>query len=225
MIGAILLQSAGQLATGATWRLLRMALNAATELFAEGRESLRTHKPSRSDDGDDVASVTTSLMHSELLWLYSLLFSDFVGAARVSREAKRVLNWRLRDSTDEDGSPRAVLVEDIAGWMAPLVRATVWAERFGVPLWDEPARRRFRALVRVVTAMCLPDGQIALSSGPAHKTLSLLQAATRLAGISGRAHPQRYLRQIGEDPACRGRSEGRAATPTRPADGWPGSQS
>ena len=170
------------------WRLWRAVFSASLVFGSDGTQ-----------DRDKTLSADQQLvLNAELPWQIGLLFSDIDGATSRSRAGRELANSELLDHTDEDGTPKADLLDRFPCWLASLVRCADSAERFGKRLWTSEARRRLASLVRVVAPFCLSDGQIALSRDTGSTTVSIVRAATQLAGLAADTHPHRFL--LGVDP-------------------------
>ena len=172
-------------------QLWRTTLAAALELSTQLEEPL----------GSPVTEDQRLLIAGELPWRLGLLFGDIRGADNFGAAGQSQLRKSLLDGTDTDGTPDAELLNRLPLWIAPLVRAAESAQAFETPLWDNELDERFELMVSCVTPFCRPDGRIALTNGSSHQVVSLLQAASKVAGFRKDAAPRKYLLGVGNGKA------------------------
>lgn len=149
------------------WRLWRNTLTAAPMESASGQ---RSTKPA------DVALI----VQGELPFLAGLVFAPVAGMSALSRSGRRHLGRALIAETDTDGTPQSELVSRLPLWLAPLLRSTIWARRFDVPLWTGEQPRRLNDLVERSVALSRADGRLALTNGLPSEPLPMLLAAADL---------------------------------------------
>ncbi|MAG94200.1 MAG: hypothetical protein CMJ48_10670, partial [Planctomycetaceae bacterium] len=170
----------------------------------------------------DVSSGEFLLAAGELPYLAGLLFDGVKGAGKLSKQGRRVLRDALIEQTDTDGTPDAELVDRLAAWLAPLIRATAAAKRFETELWNGEDVVRFELLIEVAAAMCAPDGKLALSNGSCREPLSMLLCGTEYSGMSksrpARAYLQSIARRRGGDGETRRGRDKAAITPVSQSD-------
>ena len=232
----LLLQAGRELPADVTWRLWRRSLTAAIQLStcqrksesgkpkAESRKpkpgsglnsSLSTLDPRPSTLNPQLSTLNSRLsdqrlvLHGELPWEAGLLFGPVKGAEAFGRAGQRFLRQELLDRTDTDGTPQAELLENLALWLAPLVRASQWAKRFRVSLWDDEAEDRFRDLVRSVAPLCDADGRPALGNGLPCSLVGLLTSASKLAGWKRKRPPLNLLLALSTGGGKAGKRTGR----------------
>ena len=116
-----------------------------------------------------------------------LLLSPLREAKKLRDFGRRRLVRELFRRTDRDGAPHAELLPRLALWLAPLIRATWWAEQFGFPLWTDEERQRLSLLLERAVPLCRPDGRLALSNGLAVPALPLFDAAAKSFPLTGPA--------------------------------------
>ncbi len=174
--------------SGVYAKLWRTTLTAALELSTQLDEPL----------GSPVTEDQRMLIAGELPWRLGLLFGDVRGADKLRSAGRNKLREHLLENTDTDGTPDAELLDRLPLWIAPLVRAAESARTFEEPLWDDESVDRFELMVSCVAPLCRPDGRIALTNGSSHQVVSLLQAASKVAGFRKDAAPRKYLQGVGK---------------------------
>ncbi len=127
------------------------------------------------------------LRAGEIPWLAGLLLEPWSGAKRLRNQGRRMLVRELIARTDSDGTPHAELLPRMPLWLAPLIRATLWAERFGETLWSDSDRQRLALLLERAIQLCRADGRLALSNGLAIPVLPLFDAARTTLSLTGPA--------------------------------------
>ncbi|MDZ4689587.1 MAG: hypothetical protein SH850_31305 [Planctomycetaceae bacterium] len=197
LIAALLDQSAAALATP-------VGQLAALELLATGGSrlpvadwwSLWRATWSAAIVGEDatVAPDVALLRDGELPLLAGMVFGPVLGMSAAARNGRRLLGRRLIAETDTDGTPASTLLSRLPLWLAPLVRATVWSQRFHQPLWNGEQAARFNDVVERTVALSRADGRLALTNGlPSEPLPMLLVAADLLEWPAG--HPARSCLQ------------------------------
>ncbi|HUQ69965.1 MAG TPA: hypothetical protein VM165_10605 [Planctomycetaceae bacterium] len=197
LIAALLDQSAAALATP-------VGLLAALELLATGGSRLpvtewwllwrATLSAVIAKDDDTLAPDVALLRDGELPLLTGLVFGPVLGMSSTARDGRRLLGRRLIAETDTDGTPASALLSRLPLWLAPLVRATVWSQRFHQPLWNGEQAARFNDVVERTVALSRADGRLALTNGlPSEPLPMLLVAADLLEWPAG--HPARSCLQ------------------------------
>ncbi len=142
------------------------------------------------------------LREGEALFLAGGLLEPLREAKRVREQGRRVLIQELMSRTDRDGTPHAELLSRLPRWLAPLVRASLWAERLQVPLWSPEHRQRLSLVLERSIPLCRPSGQLAFSNGASRPVLPLFQAASQVLELTGPADGLlRMLQQGGQPPA------------------------
>ncbi len=221
------------------WLLLQPRLPAGgRQPVGRSRRTASLRHGSDGDQGDNGWPVWSDLVaRGELPLLASALWEDQTVPPASQLRAVRVLRRGLALLVSRDGAPLPDTLPALTRWAAPLVRSAAWSKWLQVELWDTESADRFRGFVRVTASLCLPDGHIALTSGAAHRTLSLLQTAARLAQLPPASLARRYVAGLANGSAAQsgrtrnGRSVGRldkaaeagSARTTRRS--WPGVQS
>jgi hypothetical protein len=178
----------GALAT----KLWRTALTAAV---------LRT----TTDGLADSRSIGSRLLDAELNFEAGLLFSAVSGAERLAASGRHQLNSLLLQSTDSEGVPSAEIIDELPDWLAALVRAREWGQRFARPLFDRSQKKRFRGLVLAIARLCRGDGRLAFSNGKANGLAGLLSAAVAAVPTNriARSPAFGYLRSLGAQGTVR----------------------
>jgi len=171
------------------FKLWRIALSASIELAAQR---------GAAEEGD-TAEDQRLLVEGELPWKAGLLFSAVRGAGKLGSSGNRVLDQQLLDMTDTDGTPNADLLERMSFWLAPLVRAEEWANRYETTLWDDDSADRFEQLLEAGCSFCRTDGRLALSNGFRHDVVGLLASGSRLAGWKKKSLPLRYVMDVARE--------------------------
>jgi hypothetical protein len=127
----------------------------------------------------------------ELGWQASLLFSIVSGADRIGGTARDLLRRQLIDLTDSAGIPSAQIIEELPVWVASLLRAREWGQRFARPLFDATHDRRFRQLIWSAVRLCRSDGKLPLSNGLSDGLAGMWAAAAALLNRVPSAAPVR----------------------------------
>jgi hypothetical protein len=171
-------------------------------------------------------AAESCILAAELCWQAGLLFAPVADAGAVATSAREGLGRMLFESTDSDGVPAAELVEQLPQWLATLLRARDWGQRFARPVFDGPGEKRFQALIGAATRLSCGNGRVAFSNGQANGTAGLWSAAA--AAITGRngfaQHAARYLDSLnGSQPLRRpkpvnGKLKGNAVRPVFQSD-------
>lgn len=185
LIAEELLVSCGEsLAPSVTWQLWNRLANEAQQFLK----------------ADAAATPDQLLMCSgEVPWLAGILLEPWSEAKALRELGRKTLSRELIARTDSDGTPHAELLPRLALWLAPLIRATFWAEYFGRTLWSDNDRERLTALLERAIPLCRPDGKLALSNGLAIPALPLLELAAKTFSLSGPA--EKLLRTLKTRPA------------------------
>jgi hypothetical protein len=135
-------------------------------------------------------------LEADLCWQSGLLFKHVAGAEAVAASARTKLGQMLIECTDADGVPSADLVEDLPNWLATMLRAREWGQRFSRPVFDRQTERRFQGLIGAASRLCHGDGRLAFSNGHANGFAGLWSTAATV--ISGRnATSQHIVRLLG----------------------------
>ncbi len=185
-----------QLETLVLFELLR---DAGAELPASLFRTLWRIALMAAIQGTQLWERTTRISDADLCWQAGLLFKPVAGAEAIATAARSKLGQLLVESTDSDGIPSAELVEDLPNWLATMLRAWEWGQRFSRPLFDRQCERRFQALIGAASRLCLGNGRLAFSNGQANGFAGLWSTAA--AAISGRngssQHVVRFLGSLG----------------------------
>ena len=115
-------------------------------------------------------------------------------AKQLAALGRKTMIAELNDQTDNDGTPHAELAARMPLWLAPLIRATIWAERLGQPLWTDEDRQRLALVLERAIPLCRPDGRLAMGNGLAFPAIPLLAAASKSLSLAGPA--ERLLRTL-----------------------------
>lgn len=205
VLNEILLEAGGDLPAHLHWRLWRTALTAADGVIGQ----------SDSPAGHSAAADQRLVTAGELAWQAGLLFAGVKGASQWLNTGRRTIKTELLERTDTDGTPAAAILPRLTLWLASLVRAASWAERFRADLWDDESARRFHLLVRVAGGLCRGDGRLAMS-GVAGPAVFLLASAARLSGWRENSHLAKYLSDVENGQAeTRSSLAGRAGRPAK----------
>ena len=139
------------------------------------------------------------ILDADLCWQAGLLFGHVAGAESIATAARGRISQLLLESTDGDGVPSAELVADLPHWLATMLRAREWGQRFSRPIFDSQSERRFQALIGAASSMCLGNGRLAFSNGQANGFAGLWStAATAISGRNGASQPVvRFLNLLG----------------------------
>lgn len=138
------------------------------------------------------------LRSGEAPFLTGLLLEPWREAKPLREQGRRQLVDELIAQTDSDGTPHAELLPRLPLWLAPLVRATLWAERFGVPLWSDDDRRRLSLVLERSIPLCRPNGRLAMGNGYALPAIPLFDAAAKALSLTGPA--EKLLRTLKHPP-------------------------
>ena len=128
-----------------------------------------------------ISLTTTRPLSPELAYITGLLLSPLKGTAALRRSGQRALQEELLDRTDTDGTPHADHFDDLPEWLATLVRAGYWAQRFDNRPWNKLAHQRFSRLVNWLTPLYRQRDRLALPHRPARSLQQLLNSAIQLA--------------------------------------------
>ncbi len=134
----------------------------------------------------------------ELPWVLGVLFSHIQGAESLRDRGRQTLRKLLDDDTDTDGTLRAEEMQRVSLWLPPWVRAAEWAYAAERSLWGETMGERFRSLIERVAACYAGDGHWALDQTAGPHALPMLLTAARLAGVSKKEWPLKFLLDVAE---------------------------
>lgn len=182
--GEMLIAFDGSLAPSQTWQLLSRLAAASQQVAATSHA-----------ETPDQRLVRTG----EVPWLAGLLLEPWREAKALRDLGRRAFGKDLIARTDSDGTPHAELLPRLALWLAPLLRATLWAEHFGDALWSDNDRRRLALLFERAIPLCRPDGKLALSNGLAIPALPMFEVAAKTFSLTGPA--EKLLRTLKARPA------------------------
>ncbi len=196
------------------WKLWRHSLSQATQL---------TSTKTDEDDHDPTVPTDVQLIErGELPFVAGVLFGDITGAADLVKAGRKVLARSLTENADTDGTPRAEVIERLPLWLAPLIRASLIAQRFDVKLWTNDQERTLMSVVERAIPLCRPDGKSALSNGLSLEPLPVLVAAAELFHLPEISPECGYLhsvkRVIAGQPARRVRRDGVVTMPSNQSD-------
>ena len=118
--------------------------------------------------------------HGEIPYVGGLLFRDIASSATLIKAGRKVLLGELNARVDGDGTAHADILARLPLWLAPLVRATVMAARFGEQLWNAEDRLLLSNVIDRAVLLCRPDGRAALTNGERLDLLPVLTAASEL---------------------------------------------
>jgi hypothetical protein len=154
-------------------------------------------KPSLTADTPD----DFLLRSGEIPFLAGGLLAPLRDAKKLRELGRRTLGHELLSRTDRDGTPHAELLPRLPLWLAPLIRATLWAERLRTPLWSEEEHQRLSLVLERAIPLCRPNGRLAFSNGLAFPALPLFDAAAKALSLTGPA--EALLRTLREGNASR----------------------
>lgn len=140
------------------------------------------------------------LRSGEIPWLAGILLEPWSEAKKLRELGRRTLIKELIARTDSDGTPHAELLPRMPLWLAPLIRATLWAERFGHTLWSDGDRQRLALVLERAIPLCRPDGRLAMSNGLAIPALALFDVAVKTLSLTGPA--EKLLRNLSMPPTA-----------------------
>ena len=126
--------------------------------------------------------TTSRPLSAELAYTTGLLLSPLKGTSQLRRKGQMALREELLTRTDNDGTPLAETLPDLAEWLGGLVRAGWWSHHLDAKLWTKTASERFTKLVRWVTPLFRNGDRLAMSDRPARSLGSLLESANQLIG-------------------------------------------
>jgi hypothetical protein len=132
----------------------------------------------------------------EIPFVGGMLFCDIDGMAKLARAGGKCLAKELLDRTDTDGTPHAELISRLPLWLAPLIRASLLAERTSTPLWNEEQRQRLANVVDRAVGLCRPDGRAALADSLGRFALPILISASELLGNNLVESANNYIRNV-----------------------------
>lgn len=161
------------------------------------------------------------LTRGEIPWRSGLLFGEVRGAGKLLRSGQCALRRQLDEMTDTDGSPHARLLERLPLAIAVCTRSMYAGEVCGEPLWNHSTRDRFERLIERSTALCQPDGRLALSNGASFAPVSLLRTASRLVGLKSTEGPVQRLSVLPDDRSLRSAKGRRRSVKLRSRGGRP----
>lgn len=138
------------------------------------------------------------LRAGEIPFLKGFLLEPLRDAHKLREQGRRILADELFSQTDRDGSPHAELLPRLPLWLAPLIRATLWAERFQASLWTDEERQRLSLVLERSIPLCRPNGRLALSNGHVIPALPLFEVAAKTLSLTGPA--EKLLRILKTNP-------------------------
>lgn len=187
----ILSNQARSLPTGVLWTLWKTALMASVRFCAE------------LDEAATVRSLADQrlIATGELPWQAGLVFSCIRGAGDLREKGRETLQRELLETTDTDGTPSAEIVDRLALWLAPFIRAADGAAKADVELWDETSAERFQDLIGSVVSFCHADGSLPFATDTSIDTHSLLTLAAKRAGWKKKSNPRSLLLSIESSPS------------------------
>jgi hypothetical protein len=144
------------------------------------RATLNAVHADREPEDEAATPDVRLLVQGELPFLAGLVFADLKFAPRLAERGRRLLRKELVAQSDSDGTPRAELLPRLPLWLAPLVRCTVWADRFGAELWTADERRLLSDVTERAVALCRGDGRSAMTNGEPMPVLPVLTKAAEL---------------------------------------------
>jgi hypothetical protein len=158
-------------------------------------QEISRQTPPTADETPDELLMRTG----ELPLLAGYLLEPWREAKKLRQQGRRQLVKELIDRTDNDGTPHAELLPRLPLWLAPLIRATLWAERFAGILWSDEERRRLSLLLERSIPLCRPNGRLAMSNGHSMSALALFDVAVKTLSLSGPA--EKLLRTLKTQPS------------------------
>ena len=196
------------------WDLWRHSLSQVVHLI---------RSTASEDDHDPTLPPDVQLIErGELPFVAGVLFADIAGATDLVKAGRKVLARSLTENADSDGTPRAEMIERLPLWLAPLIRASLIAQRFEVKLWTNEQERTLMSVVERAIPLCRPDGKSALSNGLSLEPLPVLVAAAELFHLpevnAEGGYLQSVKRIVAGQPARRIRNDGVVTMPSNQSD-------
>ena len=156
--------------------------------------------------------------HGEIPYVGGLLFRDISCASNLIKSGRKILINDLIDKTDTDGTPHAEILARLPLWLAPLVRATLMATRFGDELWNAENRQLLTNVIDRAILLCRPDGRAALTNGDNIDSLPVLTAAVDLLDLGLVSSTTDYLSAVKRAVAGKPPRRSRPAIATMPSN-------
>ncbi|MFO0918733.1 MAG: hypothetical protein U0872_10520 [Planctomycetaceae bacterium] len=179
--GELLLIAGRQLASAEVWSLW-------SRLLQETREPGTNRQHEQPEE--------LLLREGEVPFLAGGLLEPWQDAKAIREQGRRILVRELMSRTDRDGTPHAELLPRLPFWLASLVRATIWADRLQISLWNPEERQRLSLVLERAVPLYRPGGKLAFSNGETTLVLPLLAAADQALELTGPA--QVLLRTLQE---------------------------
>ncbi|MEZ6060562.1 MAG: hypothetical protein R3C19_09390 [Planctomycetaceae bacterium] len=186
-------------AFAALWRLL-----AATDTSQWNHVAL----PGEPETSDAVARTVTN---GELPFVLGLLMSPLKQAKLWLQQGRESLQRTLSDATETDGMLHASITGHIGEWFAPLVRASAWADSFGVTWCGKRDARRWKDTIRHASLLAASGGIItelaeattardSTAAGDSEVTVCILEHAAALSEL-GTTSPAAMLLAASAKPS------------------------
>lgn len=134
--------------------LLRRPDAFSPESFTAAWQTLATIDPNQWDDigppaePETARAVAYAVAHGEIPWMLGLLLSPLKRSKALLKHGRAALREALDNATDSDGTLHAAVAERAGEWLAPLVRASAWAQAFGEDWWTKSDAARFNRVIR-----------------------------------------------------------------------------
>lgn len=175
----------------------RMDAELFIELWSRFADEVRAIDPDADRETPDQQLVRAG----ELRLLAGWLLQPSSEAPKLAQLGRKSLIAELHERTDTDGTPHAELAARMPLWLAPLIRATLWAENLERPLWSDEDRRRLALVLERAIPLCRPDGRLAMTNGLAFPAIPLLTAAAK--SISLGPHARKLLESLRNAPPAK----------------------
>ncbi|MEZ6046852.1 MAG: hypothetical protein R3C11_14990 [Planctomycetaceae bacterium] len=153
-----------------------------------------------SNVGANATLVNVMVLEGELPWLAGLLYSKVPAFNEYGKAGQKVLRKALKSQLDTDGTPSATIVDQLADWLAPLVRCTFWGSVFEQPLWKTKQEELYDQLLERAAQFCRPSGRLAFSTDGAESHAEMLRHAMQQTGFAYNSKPLKYVTQIASTP-------------------------
>ncbi|MCA9048458.1 MAG: hypothetical protein KDA89_07000, partial [Planctomycetaceae bacterium] len=149
-------------------------------------------------------AAAQTVASAEIPFVLSLLLEPLKHARDRRRSAREFVSTHIEESTDTDGTLHGSLMNDIAQWMAPIVRMSVWSAAFQQDWCGSRSGRRWRSFLDRTALMLTPDGFLTTqrtkeSDLPANNDdVSVMNTAVAVCGKSESSPTVRQVRDLSD---------------------------